>query len=220
MSYNGIGLQTPRGSGTSGYVQKNLTKQKNEGLRKKREREAQEELIREQKARQKQIRRSAGTGIKSHDRKRWIEVKCMELRDKLEDDDVNDEEVEKQVKELRERLSVELGKIQKENQEEKQNDGTRSLKEEEDEKTEDKIEEGYNKSNDNQGKSEGSDKSTRKVRVRISRPFEPDLPTTDLDNTQKQDSPSREPSISQEEQEVKNAGTQNAYSYVPRYADR
>lgn len=26
--YNGIGLMTPRGSGTSGYVQKNLSKMK------------------------------------------------------------------------------------------------------------------------------------------------------------------------------------------------
>lgn len=105
MSYNGIGLQTPRGSGTSGYVQTNLTKGKNEGLRRKREREAHEEQVREAKTKQKQIRKGAGTEIVAHDRKRWIEVKCMELRDKLEDQDIDDEVVEKRVAALRDRLT-------------------------------------------------------------------------------------------------------------------
>lgn len=220
MSYNGIGLQTPRGSGTSGYVQKNLTKQKNEGLRQKREREAQEEVIREQRARQKQIRRSAGTEIKLHDRKRWIEVKCMELRDKLEDEDLDDDEVEKQVKELRERLSVELGEKQKEKQEEEEKDVTGSLKEEEDGKSENKSDDGNDESSEKQGKSEESVNSKGKVRVRISRSSEPDLPSTDLEITQQQDSQSREPSASQEDKEEKVVEEPKAYAYVPRYADR
>lgn len=119
MSYNGIGLHTPRGSGTSGYVQKSLSGLKREGLRQKREREAQEDRIRESKAKKMMIRHSAGGEIVDHDMKRLIEVKCMELRDKLEDDDVDDEEVEKQVAELRRELTEGLrpGKIIERNEE-------------------------------------------------------------------------------------------------------
>lgn len=109
MSYNGIGLQTPRGSGTSGYVQKSLTGPKTEGLRRKRQREAQEELSRQERAHKKQIRKGASTEIDAHDRKRWIEVKCMELRDKLEEDGMEDEEVENRVSLLRQKLTGEAG---------------------------------------------------------------------------------------------------------------
>ncbi|KAF3990178.1 hypothetical protein FT663_02189 [Candidozyma haemuli var. vulneris] len=105
MSYNGIGLQTPRGSGTSGYVQKNLADKKYQGYRKKREREQEDEERREARAKQIRSRRSAGGEIKEHDRKRRIELKCAELRDKLEDEDEEDDVIEKKVAELREKLT-------------------------------------------------------------------------------------------------------------------
>lgn len=105
MSYNGIGLQTPRGSGTSGYVQKSIADRKNEGFRQKRDREAFEEERREVKARHTEIRRNAGTEILDHNNKRWIEVQCMELRDKLEDRDVDDDEINKKVANLRQKLT-------------------------------------------------------------------------------------------------------------------
>lgn len=105
MSHNGIGLQTPRGSGTSGYVQKSLSEKRNEGFRRKRERESEEENRKQAKIRIADARKGAGTEIIAHDRKRWIELKCLELRDELEDNDVDDDETERQIKALREKLA-------------------------------------------------------------------------------------------------------------------
>jgi hypothetical protein len=76
MSDN-VGLSTPRGSGTSGYVQKNLAH-----LR-PRDRAAPyttEENLRQYKQRQ------PDKGILEHDRKREVEVKVFELRDQLEEE--------------------------------------------------------------------------------------------------------------------------------------
>lgn len=118
MSHNGIGLQTPRGSGTSGYVQKSLSERRNEGYRRKREREADEEKRRQAKVRTVDARRGAGTEIIAHDQKRWIELKCLELRDSLEDKDVEDEKIEQQVKALREKLTLRGNKKSEESGEE------------------------------------------------------------------------------------------------------
>ncbi|KAL6021281.1 Serine/arginine repetitive matrix protein 2 [Candidozyma auris] len=105
MSYNGIGLQTPRGTGTSGYVQKNLADKKVQGYRKKREREAEEAERKAAKERQVKSRRSVGEDIREHERKREIELKCAELRDKLEDEDEKEAVIEKKVAELRLKLT-------------------------------------------------------------------------------------------------------------------
>lgn len=48
--------------------------------------------------------RAPDAGILEHERKRRVEAKCFELQVSLEDDGVGEEEVEKQVGELRERL--------------------------------------------------------------------------------------------------------------------
>lgn len=77
MSDN-VGLSTPRGSGTSGYVQKNLAAMR------PRDRGApystELDNLREYKQRQ------PDKGILEHDRKREVEVKVFELRDKLEEE--------------------------------------------------------------------------------------------------------------------------------------
>jgi hypothetical protein len=77
MSDN-VGLSTPRGSGTSGYVQKNLAAMR------PRDRGAPYssdlDHLREYKQRQ------PDKGILEHDRKREVEVKVFELRDKLEEE--------------------------------------------------------------------------------------------------------------------------------------
>lgn len=104
MSYNGIGLQTPRGSGTSGYVQKNLADKKKEGFRQKREREAAESERREFRAKQAKVRKEYSGEIQDHNKKRVIEVKCQELRDKLEDEDLPDDVIDSRVAKLRESL--------------------------------------------------------------------------------------------------------------------
>jgi hypothetical protein len=77
MSSN-VGLSTPRGSGTSGYVQRNLSHlkprdaaapyNKDHDLLRHRQRQPDKEIL-------------------EHDRKREIEVKVFELRDKLEEEE-------------------------------------------------------------------------------------------------------------------------------------
>ncbi|CEG72047.1 RNA-splicing factor [Rhizopus azygosporus] len=91
--YNGIGLTTPRGSGTNGYVTRNLSFVKPPPQRK-------DELKEESGPKLKK----ANAAILEHNRKRQVEVKCMELRIKLEDEGVDDEEIETRVEELREKL--------------------------------------------------------------------------------------------------------------------
>lgn len=76
--YNGIGLQTPRGSGTNGYVQRNFAV-----VRKTKEKvnyrtEAELEKI------EASSNKSANKDILDHERKRKMEVKCMELEEVLE----------------------------------------------------------------------------------------------------------------------------------------
>ena len=75
MSSN-VGLSTPRGSGTSGYVQRNLS------YLKPRDRPAPYNPEDFQKYRQ----REPDAEILEHERKRAIEVKVFELRDQLEDE--------------------------------------------------------------------------------------------------------------------------------------
>ncbi|KAF6223343.1 hypothetical protein HO133_000185 [Letharia lupina] len=95
MSSN-VGLTTPRGSGTSGYVQRNLSHlkprdnfapyPKDYDLLKHRQRKPDKEIL-------------------DHDRLREVEVKVYDLRDKLEDEGVDEEEIEFQTSALRQKLS-------------------------------------------------------------------------------------------------------------------
>ena len=76
MSSN-VGLSTPRGSGTSGYVQRNLAhlKPRDQGKPYSTDFESM-----------KHRQRQPDKDILEHDRKREVEVKVFELRDKLEDE--------------------------------------------------------------------------------------------------------------------------------------
>lgn len=77
MSDN-VGLSTPRGSGTSGYVQKNLAHMR-----------PRDHIAPYPKdldnMRHKQ--RQPDKGILDHERKREVEVKVFDLRDKLEEEE-------------------------------------------------------------------------------------------------------------------------------------
>ena len=78
--YNGIGLPTPLGSGTNGYVQRNLS-----ALRHKRERaepRADEELRRADAA---ALPKRPNRDILDHERKRKVELKCLELSELMEE---------------------------------------------------------------------------------------------------------------------------------------
>lgn len=76
MSSN-VGLTTPRGSGTSGYVQRNLAH-----LRPRDQGKPYSTDLDSLKHRQRQPDKE----ILEHDRKREVEVKIFELRDRLEDE--------------------------------------------------------------------------------------------------------------------------------------
>lgn len=76
--YNGIGLQTARGSGTNGYVQRNLSfvhvgKPKIDYKTEEEIRRFESEYI-----------KAPNEEILEHHRKRKIEVQCLELEEKLE----------------------------------------------------------------------------------------------------------------------------------------
>ncbi|OCL07197.1 cwf21-domain-containing protein [Glonium stellatum] len=96
MSSN-VGLSTPRGSGTSGYVQRNLS------LLKPRDNAAPYPKDWDNF---KQRQRQPDKEILEHDRRREIEVKVFELRDKLEDEGVDEDEIEDQCTALRIKLEA------------------------------------------------------------------------------------------------------------------
>lgn len=99
--YNGIGLQTPRGSGTNGYIQGNKF------------------LVRPKSGRgvvdNKGFVEGQGTGgvskkpnkdILEHDRKRQIELKLVVLEDKLVDQGYTDAEIAEKLAEARRNLEA------------------------------------------------------------------------------------------------------------------
>jgi serine/arginine repetitive matrix protein 2 len=108
--YNGIGLSTPRGSGTSGYVSANkalVSKQK-----------SRLDFIKEMKALRANILpppRKANKDILDHNQKRQIYVKLAEIRETLESSDKNfsEEEITKILKESEAKLieNFEKGKL-------------------------------------------------------------------------------------------------------------
>lgn len=74
--YNGIGLQTPRGSGTNGHVQRNWAI-----VRKNKDKVT----YKTEDAKLDQLNKQPNKEILDHVRKRKVEVKCAELADILED---------------------------------------------------------------------------------------------------------------------------------------
>ncbi|TFY79207.1 hypothetical protein EWM64_g4803 [Hericium alpestre] len=95
VMYNGIGLTTPRGSGTNGYVVRNLSTLRIHDT-------AADRAKAWDTAPPKH--REPDGAILEHERQRKVEVKCLELQLQLEDEEVDGEVIEKQVVELRERL--------------------------------------------------------------------------------------------------------------------
>ncbi|KAI1110757.1 pre-mRNA splicing factor CWC21 [Nemania sp. NC0429] len=107
MSDN-VGLSTPRGSGTSGYVQRNLAHMKPRDRDRDRDRDRGAPYPRDLDH-LKHRQRQPDKGILEHDRKREVEVKVFELRDQLEDEGVEEDEIDRRCdalrKELRERMT-------------------------------------------------------------------------------------------------------------------
>ncbi len=76
--YNGIGILTPRGTGTSGYVQTNKF-----NLRPGRAGGAWQQQ--QQESKHQPANKQPNQEILEHNRKREIEVKLAEMADELED---------------------------------------------------------------------------------------------------------------------------------------
>lgn len=94
MSEN-VGLSTPRGSGTSGYVQKNRS------LLRPRDKTAPYPKDWDQT---KHRQRQPDQEILEHEAKRAIEVKVFALRDKLEEEGVDEDDIDDQCDALRKKL--------------------------------------------------------------------------------------------------------------------
>ncbi|EJT50728.1 hypothetical protein A1Q1_08155 [Trichosporon asahii var. asahii CBS 2479] len=86
MSYNNIGLSTARGSGTNGFIQRNsaslaVRSGPPGGFGGQ---QSYEDYLNE--IAKPPIHRNPDAGILEHERKRQVEIKCLELRDQLEDE--------------------------------------------------------------------------------------------------------------------------------------
>ncbi|OLY79258.1 Serine/arginine repetitive matrix protein 2 [Smittium mucronatum] len=102
--YNGIGMTTTRGSGTNGYVVKNLAE-----IRQKRPKHDPIPVIDEAILEKKIIEREKmESGILDHELKRKIEVECCKLQDELEVKGFGEEQIEQQVSEFRTKLLIQL----------------------------------------------------------------------------------------------------------------
>ena len=100
-----VGLSTPRGSGTSGYVQRNLSLLKPRDAGFGAPYPPRDALPPRQRKPDQQILQ--------HDRKREIEIKVLGLRDRLEDEGELDEDgIEAECGKLREKLTQEMEKGQ------------------------------------------------------------------------------------------------------------
>ena len=91
--YNNIGLQTPRGSGTSGYVSANKAKPKKMS--------SKLDFLKEMKSLRENILpppRKANKDILEHKQKREVYVKLAELRQQLEKEGLEKEELEERLK--------------------------------------------------------------------------------------------------------------------------
>jgi serine/arginine repetitive matrix protein 2 len=91
--YNGIGLHTPRGTGTSGYVEQNRAFPQ----RKSAETQGDRRLP--------QSTRRLSKALEDYDARRRIELKCYVLKKKLESSNVPRDQVEAAVDQLRAKLS-------------------------------------------------------------------------------------------------------------------
>lgn len=104
MSYNGIGLSTARGSGTNGYVQKNIGNRSTVGHFERRKQQLEErERLYASSSRHRKITKDQE--LIDHETKREIELKCSVLRDELEEnDELEDEQIDLKVDDLRKKL--------------------------------------------------------------------------------------------------------------------
>ena len=96
--YNGIGLPTARGSGTNGYVQRNLAH-----VSKKRQ--MRPDIVSQPDP---NINKGPNPELVMHQKKREIESKCLRLRQELEGKGWRHDDIEKEINAYRARKLKEL----------------------------------------------------------------------------------------------------------------
>ncbi|XP_034658699.1 serine/arginine repetitive matrix protein 2 isoform X8 [Drosophila subobscura] len=96
--YNGIGLTTARGSGTNGHVQRNCAFVR--PGKKDKDYRCEDDI----KKLDAQLNRPPNKEILDHDRKRKIEVKCLEFEEILEKQGRTPEDIKSQVDSFRQKL--------------------------------------------------------------------------------------------------------------------
>lgn len=102
--YNGIGLQTPRGSGTNGYIQTNKFFVKPKSNKVLTDSSAIKGFADGQGT--GGLSRKANKEILEHDRKRQIQLKLLVLEEKLVDQGYTDAEISEKLQEARETLEA------------------------------------------------------------------------------------------------------------------
>merc|ERR1711981_101109 len=113
--YNGIGLQTARGSGTNGYVQRNMS-----ALRFQNNTKSYEQVDKEAELFEQRLGRAPNRDLLTHEKKRKIEIKCIELADLMLEQGYDEEEIKRKVASYREILKEkdpEIAKVGKTNDE-------------------------------------------------------------------------------------------------------
>eukprot|EP00912_Choanoflagellata_sp_UC4_P000899 UC4_evm2s553 len=99
MSYNNIGLASVRGSGTNGYVQRNVS-----NLTHHRQRKASYRSEEDQRRMARSLNRKPNKDILEHNRKREVELKCVEMEEQMEEQGYPEEEIEERIAKYREDL--------------------------------------------------------------------------------------------------------------------
>ena len=99
--YNGIGLTTPRGTGTNGYVQRNWSHVKRKSNVEYRNEQKRVDAMGPPKA------RKPNKEILEHERKRKVELRIAEFEDAMEEQGYSEEEIERETAALREKMLAE-----------------------------------------------------------------------------------------------------------------
>lgn len=104
MSYNGIGLSSAKGTGTSGHIQRSITNARSKENRKSKgkhfyNRQLQSSKLESLEKVKKLSTLSVDENIINHEFKRELEIKVMEFRDKCEDEnpDFDDDQIDQLV---------------------------------------------------------------------------------------------------------------------------
>ncbi|KAI1705604.1 cwf21 domain-containing protein [Ditylenchus destructor] len=99
--YNNVGVTTPRGSGSSGYTQKNfasLPTSQNKSVSTK-------EAVARSEA---EVNRKPNPELLDHENKRKLEMKCLEMQDLMEEKGHSEVEIRQKVDEYRNLLCKEF----------------------------------------------------------------------------------------------------------------